>query len=37
VLSRGCAPPGYLPWIAVLGPRVAWGGFKVVPEATAEA
>jgi hypothetical protein len=37
VLSRGCAPPGYLPWIAVLGPRFAWGGFRVAPEATAEA
>ena len=37
VLSRGCVPPGYLPWIALLGPRVAWGAFRVAPEATVEA
>jgi hypothetical protein len=37
VLSRGCVPPGYLPWIAVLGPRIAWGAFRVAPQATAEA
>jgi hypothetical protein len=37
VLSRGCVPPGYLPWIAVLGPRVAWGAFRVAPMATVEA
>ena len=37
VLSHHRTPPGYLRWIALFGPRVAWGAFRVAPEATVEA
>ncbi len=37
ILNCDRVPLGYLQWVALLAPRVAWGAFSVTSRATAEA
>jgi hypothetical protein len=37
IRNRDCVPLGYLQWVALLAPKVAWGAFSVTPRIAAEA